>query len=75
MRDNNSAQSDSEENITQKQLGRLIVLTETSLIVDLAMIGIDQQAIRKIVSCDMHRITELLKPIKDKIKESLKETK
>jgi hypothetical protein len=75
MRDKNSAQSDSEENITQKQLERLIVLIETSLIIDLAMMGIGQQEIRKMVNCDMRRITKLLKPIKDKIKESLKETK
>jgi hypothetical protein len=48
-------------------------LLRKQLIIQLAMQGMPQQTIRKVLKCDMKLITEMLKPLKGKIKSNEKE--
>lgn len=48
-------------------LGQTNDLLRKQLILQLALQGVPQQSIRKIVKCDMKYITELLKPLKGKL--------
>lgn len=55
------------------QLDRMIEVSENSMIINLALRGVPQQEIRKMVQCDMRRITKLLKPVQKYIKKYLNE--
>lgn len=58
---------DKSENTLELLLDQTNDLLRKQLILQLAMQGVPQQSIRKIVKCDMKYITELLKPLKGKI--------
>lgn len=63
------------KNTPEKLLERLIEVTENSMVINLILKGIPQQEVRKMVQCDMRRITKLIKPVKKYIKKFLKEEK
>ncbi|MFA5388315.1 MAG: hypothetical protein WC312_00990 [Candidatus Omnitrophota bacterium] len=64
---------DDSVDMTKVLLERLIVISENSMIVNLALKGIPHQQIRKMAQCDMRRITRLLKPVNKYIKKFVAE--
>lgn len=58
-----------------ERIERLIEVSENSMIVDLVLKGVPHQEVRKMVQCDMRRITRLLKPVNAYIQRFLKKRK
>jgi len=72
MKPRNKPVSADPDNILVKQLDKLVALNENSIIIELALRGIPQQDIRKIVKCDMRQVTKISKPVKKVLKKLLK---
>lgn len=55
------------DNSLESILGQTNELLKKQLILQLALQGVPQQSIRKIVKCEMKFITDFLKPLKGKM--------